>query len=84
MCLMIFFFFLLKFNFLEKGVQTSSACAKHVHNIFNLFDSVINLKINNFNLCFYDSMQITTNPYIHLNYNYKTDHKDLLLLSDTL
>ena len=69
---------------MEKGVQTSSACAKNVHNIFSLFDSVINLTINNFNLCFYDSMQITTNPYIHLNYNYKTDHKDLLLLSDTL
>jgi hypothetical protein len=79
MCLMIFKFSLLKFNF-----QTSSACAKNVHNIFSLFDSVINLTINNFNLCFYDSMQITTNPYMHLNYNYKTDHTYLLLLSDTL
>ena len=84
MCLMIFNFSLLKFNFVEKGVQTSSACAKNVHNIFSLFDSVINLTINNFNLCFYDSMQITTNPYMHLNYNYRTDHKYLLLLSDTL
>jgi hypothetical protein len=78
-CVYWFFFFLLKFNFVEKGVQTSSACAKNVHNIFSLFDSDINLTINNFNLCFCDSMQITTNPYMHLNYNYKTDHTYLLL-----